>query len=104
MSEHKPSTELTSASFDDEPLTISEVRSLESEIVRRVALRFLTPEERSSVLASGERGSNSDGLGDKFTVSELDEDAHDSDPHDSDPHDKDIHDRGNFDRDNFDRV
>lgn len=92
----------TAVNFEGEDLSVEEIRNLESNILRRVAMRFLTPEERAAVVEPEEGG------GARSMARHADEaydySRHDSDPHDSDPHDSDVHDRDNFDRDNFDRV
>ena len=88
-------------SFDGESLTVEDVRNLESNIIRRIAARFLNPQERASVLAPEGTGVQNEILS---ASGDFTDSVHDSDPHDSDPHDSDVHDRDNFDRDNFNRA
>jgi hypothetical protein len=88
--------------FEGDSLSVEDVRNLESNIIRRIARRFLTPEERASF--SGPAGDSDPQELLRSTNGELKASLHDSDPHDSDPHDRDVHDRLNFDRDNFNRA
>ncbi|HKS27640.1 MAG TPA: hypothetical protein VJS44_07465 [Pyrinomonadaceae bacterium] len=87
--------------FDGEPLEVEDVQNLESNIIRRIAMRFLNPQERASIPAPAGSGMRQGVLS---VSGGSKESVHDSDPHDSDPHDKDVHDRLNFDRDNFNRA
>jgi hypothetical protein len=105
MTKHRKSRE-TAVTFDNKKLTIEEIRNLESDIVRRVAMRFLTPAERSDLLRPDEMGMDGEALcvGDGVQYGWDRGDNFDKDPHDKDPHDKDVHDRNNHDRGNFDRI
>lgn len=89
-----------------EKLTAEQVKALPTALLRQIAARFLTDDERQE-LGEYERKvvqrSTSDSRGPTNHDREVTFRAHDRDPHDRDPHDKANHDRANHGRENHSR-